>query len=212
MKLILMGPPGSGKGTQAELLAREYGLAAVSTGNMLREAIAAGTELGRTAARYMDGGNLVPDDIVVSIVRDRLSRPDVCAGFILDGYPRTLSQAEALDGIGISIDAAVFLEIPDTEIERRMAGRRVCLKCGATYHVEHRPPEREGICGHCGDPLVQRVDDAPETVRERLRVYHAQAGTVKTFYEKAGTLVDVPASGSVDEVFGRVKALLEVNR
>ena len=168
MNLILLGAPGAGKGTQAELLVHKLSIPAISTGNMLREAIAEGTELGMKAKSYMDGGNLVPDELILGIVADRVAQPDCAGGFILDGVPRTLAQAEALEAKGVKIDYVVDIEVPDSEIEGRMTGRRVCGRCGASYHIVAHPPKIDGICDECGGELVIRKDDAPETVRNRL--------------------------------------------
>ena len=172
MNLILLGAPGAGKGTQAELLVEKLGIVTISTGNMLREAIANGTELGKQVKTYMDGGMLVPDELILGIIAERVTQPDCANGFILDGVPRTLAQAEALDAKGVRIDHVVSIEIDDSVIEGRMTGRRVCGKCGASYHVTANPPKSEGICDQCGSELMIRKDDAPETVRKRLSVYN----------------------------------------
>ena len=198
MNLILLGAPGAGKGTQAELLTEKLSIPAISTGNMLREAIANGTELGKKAKQYMDEGGLVPDELILGIVADRVAQPDCQNGFILDGVPRTLAQAEALEAKGVKIDHVVSIEVDDSEIEGRMTGRRVCGKCGASYHVVANPPKKEGLCDICGSKLVIRKDDAPETVRHRLEVYHASTEVLKDFYEKLGRLVKVNGSQSIE--------------
>ena len=188
MNLILLGAPGAGKGTQAELLVKQLGIPAISTGNMLREAMANGTELGKLAKKYMDEGALVPDELILGIVADRVSQPDCCKGFILDGVPRTLAQAEALEEKGVRIDHVISIEVDDAAIEGRMTGRRVCAKCGASYHIVANPPKAEGICDSCGGELIVRKDDKPETVRHRLEVYHASTEVLKDFYGKLGRL------------------------
>ena len=198
MNLILLGAPGAGKGTQAELLVKKLSIPAISTGNMLREAIANGTELGKTAKQYMDEGSLVPDDLILSIVAERVTRPDCKNGFILDGVPRTLAQAVALDMKGVKIDHVVSIEVDDSEIEGRMTGRRVCAKCGASYHIVANPSKVEGICDSCGGALVSRKDDKPETVRHRLEVYHESTEVLKGFYEMTGRLVKVNGSQSIE--------------
>ena len=199
MNLILLGAPGAGKGTQAELLVHKLSIPAISTGNMLREAIAEGTELGMKAKSYMDGGNLVPDELILGIVADRVAQPDCAGGFILDGVPRTLAQAEALEAKGVKIDYVVDIEVPDSEIEGRMTGRRVCGRCGASYHIVAHPPRIDGICDECGGELVIRKDDAPETVRNRLKVYHSTTEVLKDFYGKLGRLVKVDGCQSIEK-------------
>lgn len=199
MNLILLGAPGAGKGTQAELLVHKLSIPAISTGNMLREAIAEGTELGMKAKSYMDGGNLVPDELILGIVAVRVAQPDCAGGFILDGVPRTLAQAEALEAKGVKIDYVVDIEVPDSEIEGRMTGRRVCGRCGASYHIVAHPPKIDGICDECGGELVIRKDDAPETVRNRLKVYHSTTEVLKDFYGKLGRLVKVDGCQSIEK-------------
>ena len=199
MNLILLGAPGAGKGTQAELLVHKLSIPAISTGNMLREAIANGTELGRKAKEYMDSGNLVPDELILGIVADRVAQPDCQNGFILDGVPRTLAQAQALEDKGVKIDHVVSIEVADSEIEARMTGRRVCGKCGASFHITANPPKMDGICDLCGSELVIRKDDAPETVRKRLEVYHATTEVLKDFYGKLGRLVEVNGSQPIEK-------------
>lgn len=197
MNLILLGAPGAGKGTQAELLVKQLSIPAISTGNMLREAMANGTELGKKAKQYMDEGSLVPDELILGIVADRVAQPDCRNGFILDGVPRTLAQAEALEAKGIQIDHVVSIEVDDKDIEARMTGRRVCAKCGASYHVIANPPRVEGVCDQCGGELIIRKDDKPETVRHRLEVYHASTEVLKDFYSKLGRLRTINGSQSI---------------
>ena len=199
MNLILLGAPGAGKGTQAEILTEKLSIPAISTGNMLREAIANGTELGKKVKQYMDEGSLVPDDLILSIVAERVTQPDCQNGFILDGVPRTLAQAEALEEKGVRIDHVVSIEVDDSQIEGRMTGRRVCSKCGASYHIVANPPKTEGICDHCGSELIIRKDDKPETVRHRLEVYHASTEVLKDFYGKLGRLRLVNGSQSIEK-------------
>ena len=198
MNLILLGAPGAGKGTQAELLVNKLSIPAISTGNMLREAIANGSDLGKQAKKFMDEGALVPDELILSIVADRVAQPDCQNGFILDGVPRTLAQAEALEAKGVRIDQVVSIEVDDSEIEGRMTGRRVCGKCGASYHVVANPPKMEGTCDLCGGDLIIRKDDAPETVRKRLKVYHETTEVLKDFYGKLGRLRLVNGSQSIE--------------
>ena len=198
MKLILLGAPGAGKGTQAEILVKKLSIPAISTGNMLREAMANGTELGKQAKQFMDEGSLVPDELILGIVADRVAQADCANGFILDGVPRTLAQAVALDMRGVKIDHVVSIEVDDSEIEGRMTGRRVCAKCGASYHVVANPPKTEGICDGCGGELIIRKDDKPETVRHRLEVYHESTEVLKGFYEMTGRLVKVNGSQSIE--------------
>ena len=188
MNLILLGAPGAGKGTQAEMLIEQLRIPSISTGNMLREAMANGSDLGKQVKAYMDSGSLVPDDVILSIVAERVAQPDCKNGFILDGVPRTLAQAQALDAKGVKIDHVVSIEIDDAVIEGRMTGRRVCTKCGASYHVSANPPKQEGICDQCGSAVTIRKDDAPETVRHRLEVYHASTEVLKDYYAKQGKL------------------------
>ena len=208
MKLILLGAPGAGKGTQADILSRKLNIPTISTGNMLRAAISNGSAVGLEAKSYMDKGALVPDSVIIGIVKERLAESDCANGFILDGMPRTIPQAEALRDNGISFDAVVSLEISDDEIVERMSGRRVCPKCGATFHVVSHPPKQEGICDVCGDKLIIRPDDAPETVRARLDVYHQQTEPLKKFYAEMGNLRSVPNAGSIEAVSqGVFKAL-----
>ena len=198
MNLILLGAPGAGKGTQAELLMEKLSIPGISTGNMLREAMANGSELGKQVKELMESGALVPDDIILGIVAERVAEPDCANGFILDGVPRTLAQAEGLQEKGVRIDHVVSIEIEDSIIEGRMTGRRVCPKCGASYHVVANPPKTEGICDHCQAELAIRKDDAPETVRHRLEVYHAQTEVLKDFYAKLGRLRLIEGNQSIE--------------
>lgn len=188
MNLILLGAPGAGKGTQAEKICEKLSIPAISTGNMLREAMANGTEMGLKAKSFIDAGKLVPDEVVIGIIDERLKQDDCKNGFILDGFPRTIPQAEALDEMGVRIDKVIDIEVADEKIASRLSGRRVCLKCGATYHTEFKKPNTEGICDACGDTLVQRKDDMPETVLDRLKTYHEQTEPLKGYYEKKGIL------------------------
>lgn len=208
MKLILLGAPGAGKGTQADILSRKLNIPTISTGNMLRAAIANGSAVGLEAKSYMDSGRLVPDSVIIGIVKERLAEPDCANGFILDGMPRTIPQAEALEANDIRFDAVVSLEISDEEIIGRMSGRRVCPKCGATFHVVSNPPKTEGVCDVCGEALIIRPDDAPETVQSRLDVYHAQTEPLKDFYARLGNLRSVENAGSIEAVSAAIfKAL-----
>ena len=188
LKLIFLGAPGAGKGTQAEILSAKLSIPTISTGNILRAAIKEGTKTGLEAKSYMDAGKLVPDSVIIGIVSQRLEQPDCAHGFILDGVPRTIGQAEALDKAGVRFDHVVSIEISDEEIEARMEGRRVCSKCGAPYHIKAKPPKQEGVCDSCGGPVVQRDDDKPETVRDRLEVYHRETEPLKDYYKEKGIL------------------------
>jgi adenylate kinase len=198
MNLILLGAPGAGKGTQAELLIEKLSIPAISTGNMLREAIANGTDLGKQAKQYMDAGHLVPDELVLGLLAERVAAPDCANGYILDGVPRTLVQAQVLDAKGIRIDHVVSLEIDDAVIAARMSGRRTCAACGATYHISANPPKQEGVCDLCGSALSIRKDDAPETVLERLAVYHASTEVLKDYYAAQGKLRLINGNQSIE--------------
>lgn len=206
MKLILLGAPGAGKGTQAEILSGKLDIPTISTGNILRAAIKDGTPIGLEAKSYMDAGKLVPDSVIIGIVAQRLEQPDCAKGFILDGVPRTLGQAEALDKAGVTFDHVLSIEISDQEIEERMSGRRVCQSCGAPYHVKAKPPKAEGVCDSCGGHLAQRDDDKPETVRKRLEVYHAETEPLKGYYQEKGLLVPVD---NQDTIEGTTKVIME---
>ena len=210
MRLILLGAPGAGKGTQAEIISKRLQIPTISTGNILREAIKNGTETGLKAKSFMDKGMLVPDDVIIGIVRERLAAPDCAKGYILDGMPRTIPQAEALLEQGIEIDRVVSIEIADEVIEARMTGRRVCGTCGASYHIVANPPKTEGICNACGSELVIRKDDKPETVRHRLEVYHAETEALKGFYEKLGKLRLVEGNQPIEDATRDILAALGV--
>ena len=199
MNLILLGAPGAGKGTQAEVICNELKIPTISTGNMLRAAVKAGTEYGLKAKAAMDAGDLVSDDIVIGILKDRIKEPDAQNGFILDGFPRTVPQAEALDAMGVQIDKVVEIFVPDETIKQRLSGRRVCLDCGATYHVDFKPSKVEGVCDACGHELVIRKDDEPETVLSRLKTYHEQTAPLKDYYEAQGKLVTVEGQENVED-------------
>ena len=199
MKLILLGAPGAGKGTQADILCKELDIPTISTGNILRAAIKNGTPTGMKAKAFMDEGKLVPDDVIIGIITERVAEEDCKNGYILDGVPRTIAQAEALEKAGIVFDDVVSIEISDEVIMERMSGRRVCEHCGASYHLVAVPPKREGICDKCGGKLVQRKDDAPETVKARLEVYHKETEPLKDFYAKRGLLKSVENQATVAE-------------
>ncbi len=209
MKLILLGAPGAGKGTQAEIISEQYGIPTISTGNIIRAALKNGTEMGLKAKSYIDAGELVPDEVVIGIIKERLSEPDCQNGYILDGFPRTIPQAEALDNMGFAIDAALSIEVPDDEIVKRMSGRRVCEKCGASYHTAYKKPEKDGVCNLCGGDLVIRKDDEPETVKNRLHVYHEQTEPLKAYYQNCGKLFTVQGQEEVADTTRLVLAELE---
>lgn len=206
MNLILLGAPGAGKGTQAEAISAKLSIPQISTGNMLREAVKNGTELGMKAKAAMDSGALVSDDIVIGILKDRIAEPDAANGYILDGFPRTVAQAEALDQMGVSIDKVLEIHVANERIIARMSGRRVCEKCGASYHIEYKPTKVEGICDACGGNAVQRADDAPETVLSRLDVYEEKTAPLKDYYAKTGKLVTVEGQ---EEVADTTKLVFE---
>lgn len=208
MKLILLGAPGAGKGTQAEILCKKLGIPSISTGNILRAAIKDGTPTGIQAKSYIDAGKLVPDEVIIGIVNERLSQDDCAKGYILDGVPRTIAQAEALEKAGIRFDAVVSIEISEDEILRRMSGRRVCEACGSSYNVEAVPPRVEGICDNCGGKLIQRKDDTPETVRERLKVYHTETEPLVGFYAQRGLLKSVAVNGTKEATAQAILAAL----
>ncbi len=209
MKLILLGAPGAGKGTQAEKICEKFNIPAISTGNIIRAALKNGTEMGLKAKSYMEKGQLVPDEVVIGIIKDRLKEDDCKFGFILDGFPRTIPQAQALEDMGIEIDKVVDIEVPDKKITERMSGRRVCSKCANSYHLLYKKPKVEGICDACGGELVQRKDDAPETVQARLVEYHEMTEPLKSFYEKLGKLVIVDGQEEVSDTTKLVFAALE---
>ena len=212
MKIIMLGAPGAGKGTQAKMIADKYQVPHVSTGDIFRANIKNGTELGMEAKKYMDQGQLVPDELTVKILLDRVAQPDCEKGYVLDGFPRTIPQAEVLDKalaeLNESIDYAINVDVPDENIVRRMSGRRACLSCGATYHIEHIPPKQEGICDTCGQELVLREDDKPETVLNRLEVYHKQTQPLIDFYTEKGVLRTVDGTVDMQDVFGAIVAIL----
>ena len=198
MKLILLGAPGAGKGTQADILCEKLDIPTISTGNILRAAVKNGTPTGLKAKAFMDAGQLVPDEVIIGIISERLQEPDCAGGYILDGVPRTIAQAEALEKAGIVFDSVVSLEVSDETIMERMSGRRVCPDCGASYHVVAVPPKSEGVCDKCGGKLIQRKDDAPETVKSRLEVYHKETEPLKAFYAERGLLKTVENQPSVE--------------
>ena len=210
MKLILLGPPGAGKGTQADILSKKLNIPTISTGNILRAAVKEGTEIGRKAKSFMDAGQLVPDEVIIGIVAERLRKEDCAGGFILDGVPRTLAQAEAIEASGIRFDVVLSLEVSDEEIIGRMSGRRACTACGATYHVTAAPPKAEGVCDKCGAALVQREDDKAETVRSRLNVYHTETAPLVDFYKARGILKTVVNQPSIEATTAEVLKVLEL--
>ncbi|MCM1044113.1 MAG: adenylate kinase [Candidatus Gastranaerophilales bacterium] len=212
MKIIMLGAPGAGKGTQAKMIAEKYGIPHVSTGDIFRANIKNGTELGMEAKKYMDQGLLVPDELTVKILLDRVAQADCEKGYVLDGFPRTIPQAEVLDKalaeLGDAIDYAVDVDVPDENIVKRMSGRRACLSCGATYHIEHIPPKEEGICDKCGQSLVLRDDDKAETVLNRLKVYHDQTQPLIDFYTDKGVLKTVDGTMGMEDVFAAIVEIL----
>ena len=209
MKLILLGAPGAGKGTQSEIIAKRLSIPIISTGNILKEAVRNNTQLGQAAKAYMDAGQLVPDEVIISILNERLADDDCADGFILDGVPRTIEQAEALDAMGIEVDRVISLEVEDEIIMDRMAGRRVCAACGSSYHISYKRPAQEGVCDRCGGELVIRSDDKPETVAERLRVYHEITERLKDYYSRAGKLREVKGSQDIADTTRLTLAALE---
>lgn len=212
MKLILLGAPGAGKGTQAEIIASKLGIPTISTGNILREAIRNKTEIGLKAKSFMDRGDLVPDDVIIGIVVERVSNEDCKNGYILDGVPRTIPQAQALEKAGVVFDHVISIEIEDNVIEARMTGRRVCSKCGSSYHVVANPPAQEGICDSCGGELVCRKDDAPDTVRSRLKVFHAETEILKDFYQSNGKLRLINGNQPIDAATADIMNIIGVGR
>lgn len=212
MNLILLGPPGAGKGTQAKMMVDRYGIPQISTGDMLRAAVAAGTQLGLEAKKYMDAGQLVPDGVVIGLVRERIQQDDCKNGFMLDGFPRNVSQAETLDKmlfeLNQQIDHVVCIEVPDEELVKRLTGRRTCRKCGAGFHVMFDPPQKNGVCDKCGGELYQRDDDNVETVKSRLKVYKDQTEPLIAYYEKQGKLRRIDGVGAINEIFGRIVSVL----
>lgn len=210
MKLILLGAPGAGKGTQAEILSRELNIPTISTGNILRAAMKNGTPVGLKAKAFVEAGQLVPDDVIIGIVEERLAQDDCINGYILDGVPRTIPQAEALEERGIAIDCALSIEISDDEIVKRMSGRRTCKECSQTFHIISNPPKKEGICDSCGGELTIRKDDAPETVKARLAVYHAETEPLKAFYEARGKLKTVSNMPTIEETTDEIRKCLGI--
>lgn len=212
MKIIMLGAPGAGKGTQAKMIADRYAIPHISTGDIFRANIKNGTELGKKAKGYMDQGLLVPDELVCDLVVDRVQQPDCEKGYVLDGFPRTIPQAESLDAalakLGTAMEYAINVDVPDENIVRRMSGRRACVTCGATYHIEHIPPKQEGICDRCGSALILRDDDKPETVTKRLDVYHTQTQPLIDYYNEKKILVDVDGTQPMDEVFNAIVDIL----
>lgn len=212
MRIIMLGAPGAGKGTQAKKIAEKYGIPHISTGDIFRANIKNGTELGKKAKTYMDQGLLVPDELVCDLVVDRVQQPDCEKGYVLDGFPRTIPQAEALDAalksLGSAIDYAIDVDVPDENIVNRMGGRRACVKCGATYHVVFNPTKEEGVCDACGDKLILRDDDKPETVQKRLRVYHEQTQPLIDYYTTAGVMKSVDGTLNMEDVFRAIVAIL----
>lgn len=209
MKLILLGAPGAGKGTQAEILCDKLGIPTISTGNILRAAVKEGTPMGLKAKAFMDAGALVPDEVIVGIVKERLTQPDCANGFILDGMPRTIAQGEALEQMGVETDKVINLVVSDEEITKRMSGRRVCGSCGASYHIVNKRPAVEGKCDRCGGELTIRKDDEPATVLDRLKAYHEQTEPLVEFYRQRGKLVEAPDQGSIEANTAYVLKLLE---
>ncbi len=216
MRVVFLGPPGAGKGTQARDLAREWGVPQIATGDILRQAVAAGTRLGREARDYMDRGALVPDEVIVGLVAERLGEPDAAGGFILDGFPRTVAQAEALERLleetGQALDAVVYFEVSEPELVRRLTGRRVCRECQAAYHTVSAPPRREGTCDRCGGALYQREDDSEATVRTRLEVYTRQTAPLLERYRRRDLLTTVKGEGAIDEIRAAVRRAAEARR
>jgi len=214
VNIIMLGPPGAGKGTQAKMLVDRLGIPQVSTGDMLREAVKKGTDLGKKAKEYMDAGKLVPDEVVIGIVKERLAQSDCGNGFILDGFPRTIPQAQALDealkGLGKKIDHVVNVAVPAEELVTRLTGRRTCRQCGSMFHVVFNPPKKEGVCDKCGGELYQRDDDKEETIRQRLKVYEDQTSPLIDYYGRKGVLHDIDGRGSIDEIFQDILKVLGV--
>ncbi len=210
MKLILLGAPGAGKGTQAEILSKLLNIPTISTGNILRAAMKNGTPVGLKAREYVEAGKLVPDDVIIGIIRERLAEDDCKNGYILDGVPRTIPQAEAMETLGIEVEKALSIEVDDDVIVQRMSGRRTCKVCSSTFHVVSNPPKQEGICDHCGGELSIRKDDAPETVKARLLTYHHETEPLKAFYEARGKLVMVDNQPTIEETTSVIRKALEI--
>lgn len=212
MKLILLGAPGAGKGTQAEIICDRYNIPALSTGNILREAVKKGTETGLLAKSYMDAGDLVPDEVIIKVIRERMQEPDAKNGFILDGVPRTVAQAEALEQMGVDIDLVVNIDVSDEDIVKRLSGRRVCESCGASYHTVYKPSKQPDVCDRCSGRLIIRKDDEPETILARLAIYHEQTEPLIEFYRSRGKLAEVQGAEILDETTARVQKVLEAYR
>ena len=210
MKLILLGAPGAGKGTQADILSKLLSIPTISTGNILRAAMKNGTPVGLKAKEYVEAGQLVPDDVIIGIIRERLAEPDCANGYILDGVPRTIPQAEAMEQLGIEVDKALSIEVEDEVIVERMGGRRTCKACGGTFHIKNNPPKKEGICDFCGGELSIRKDDSPETVKARLVTYHRETEPLKAFYEARGRLVTVENQPGIDATTAAIRKALEI--
>jgi adenylate kinase len=213
MRLVLLGPPGVGKGTQARMIEKDYGITAISTGDILREEAAAGTELGKRANSFMKRGGLVPDDVVIGIIKERLRRPEYVRGYILDGYPRTLAQAEALDRVmgeeGTGIDLVLSLTVDEEELVQRLVGRRVCERCTEVFHISFRPPRSSGVCDRCGGPLIQREDDREETIRRRIQVYETETAPLIEYYRQKGKSKEIAATGNPEAVGERIGRVLK---
>lgn len=209
MNIIFLGAPGAGKGTQAEMASERLSIPTISTGNIIRAALKSGTEMGKKAKSFMDAGQLVPDEVVIGIIKERLAEEDCKNGFVLDGFPRTIPQAEALDKMGVAIDKVIDIEVPDQSIVERMSGRRVCEKCGASYHLVYKIPTEENTCNLCAGTLVQRKDDQPETVLSRLTVYHEETEPLKAYYEKQGKLAIVEGQEEIKDTSALVLKVLE---
>ena len=212
MNIVLLGPPGSGKGTQAQMIAEKYGVVHISTGDILRENVRGGTDLGKEAKTYMDAGKLVPDELLINIIKDRLAKPDVAGGYMLDGYPRTTPQAEAMDKIlpelGQKIDVVVNINVPDDELVKRLGGRRMC-QCGVSYHLKFNPPKKEGICDVCGGELYHRGDDKEEAILNRLEVYKTQTQPLIDYYNTAGIIASINGAGEITEIFDEIAVSLD---
>jgi adenylate kinase len=212
LNIILLGPPGSGKGTQAKMIADKYKVKHISTGDILRENVRNNTPLGKEAKRYMDAGQLVPDSVLIDIIKDRLAKPDVKAGYMLDGYPRTIPQAEAMErilpGLGQKIDVVLNIDVPDGELVGRLSGRRMC-KCGSSYHVQFNPPKKEGVCDACGGELYHRDDDKAEAIMKRLDAYHKQTQPLIDYYTKKGIIANIRGSGDIKAIFGEIARVLD---
>jgi adenylate kinase len=210
MRLAFLGPPGAGKGTQARALAREWGVAHLATGDMLRDAVAAGTRLGLDAKRYMDRGALVPDEVIIGLMGERLAQPDAATGFVVDGFPRTIAQAEALAGLlkdaGQALDRVIYFEVPEPELLRRLTGRRICRRCQTVYHLVSAPPKTPGVCNACGGELYQREDDGEATVRNRLEVYERQTAPLLAYYRQRGLVTTVSGGGSIEGTHRAIRA------